>query len=317
MAAQKDLGDEDIMIVGALRKWHCDLAAGTGEVLWADFTSIRLAGSSWGIAEAYFLTGDGRVLGGRQVRRHAFVRSSGWPRFRDHHLAPLDGGLHAAMDLPALRIDLLYHPTALGWMPPGHRLEWESPDIRARVEGTVDAGSGAVKVAGAGYIDKISAALRLPTRPAAGFLRGRAHFPSETVVFGQFPSGDGGLLQGILLRRDQGHNADSSTAAAGNCRQRLRRVEDVQFFARAAGADGELTIVHPLFSLMLRDAHILGGCGAGGPVGRGDPLAAFLRRLSRAASRERVIASAHLEIGGRTVRGTALYERDQWTSGSV
>jgi hypothetical protein len=318
LAVQKDQGDEDIMVVGALRKWHFDLADDAGKVLWGELSAIRVAGISWGMAEAHFLTADGRIISDRQVGRHPFVRPSGWPRFRDHQLGRLDGRLHAAMDLPALRFDLLYHPTAPGWLPAGRGLHWESPDIRARVEGTVDSGSGAAKVSGTGYVDVMSGAMWLPGRPAAGFLRGRAHFPSETVVFGQFPAGDGGLLQGILIRRDQAHDAETSTQAAGNCRQRLRRIEDVQFFARAAAADGELTIVHPLFSLTLRDGRILDGSPQGRPgPGLRDPLARFLRRLSGAESREKVAASARLEIAGCTAFGTALYERDQWTSGSA
>jgi hypothetical protein len=316
------------MSIGALRKWHCDLAAGSGEVLWAEFSSIRLAGFSWGMAEAFLMVPGGGILSDREAGLLSCVRPSPWPRFRGHRLERMDGGLHAAMDFPSFRFDLLYDPMARGWVPGGPTdgrgaertgLQWESPDIRARVEGTFDAGSGAVKILGTGFVDMMSAAFSLGRRSAAPYLRGRAHFPSETVVFGQFPTEGGSLRQNILLRRERGDDAAASVAVSGNCRQRLRWVEDVHFFVRATGTEGALAIVHPLFTLTLTGGHVLGETPETCPsrAGRSAPMVRFLDRLGGAASRERVAASACLELAGRTALGTALYERGQWTSGSA
>lgn len=316
------------MSIGALKEWHFDLAAGSGEVLWAKFSSIRLAGFSWGLAEAFLIVPGGRILSDREAGLLSCVRASPWPWFRGHRLERMDGGFHAAMDFPSFRFDLHYHPMARRWVPGGPTAgrgaeragpQWESPDIRARVEGTVDAGSGAVKILGTGFVDTMSAALSLGRRSAGPYIRGRAHFPSETVVFGQFPTAGGGLRQDILLRREREHDAEAPVAASGNCRQRLRWVEDVHFFVRATGTAGELAIVHPLFSLTLTDGHVLGETAKAWSLsaGRSAPLVRFLDRLSGAASRERVAASARLEMGERTVLGAALYERGQWTSGSA
>lgn len=303
-----------------LKKWYFDVITDGGDVLYAYIIVYRLLGTRRALLSAHLAARDGRHI--RDSVTLPAPSVTHWDRIEvtGHKLERTAAGLRLFLDLPKLRVDLLYAPAG-DWRPNGKGvllrkgrgiLGWEVPLFRATVSGTIRPQGEKLDAGGTGYHDLVRTDIPPWRLPAKELVWGRAHFPSASLVWNQLTTRDGGVLQNVLVKQDgwPAHEPGGN----GSVRPRPRWIDDYQFRLADAAGPGTALISHPAFSLFLEENRVL----EESPVLTPDriawpPLRKTLDGLSARPEERKVISEARLEMGGCRERGLALHERVTWS----
>jgi len=293
-----------------LEKWSLDVATDQGDVLCAELTCFRLAGVGRTVVTGSLSTPDGREVYDSLATGPPKAGPAGRLAVRGYSLEPERGGFRVTLDLPRLGLDL--HCVSSGeWRPNGNgvlltrgarHFRWSAPRFRASVYGFLAFGSGKSIIRGTGYLEAMRTDIPPWRLRLSEIFRGKAYFPSSTLIFHQLTTGEGALLQNILVKRDFGPG--------------LRWVDDYQFQLDEKGHPGRTVLHHPAFTLSLTEKRMLEG-GAG-PSPRGTrPVSPWkvLDRLYGPAERRKVLSEAVLAMSGDEERGLAIHERVVWRRG--
>ena len=298
-----------------LQKWSLDVATDQGDVLCAELTSYGFAGFGRAILAADAWTTDGREVHDSLAVELPVIGPAGRVDARGFSLGPDRDGFRLALDLPRIGLDL--HCASGGeWRPNGNGVlltkgtrvfRWVVPQFRARVSGFLTMGSGKFDVQGTGCLVAVSSDLP-PWRPRITELfRGTAHFPFATLLFLELRTGEGAVIQNILVKKDEepGHRTE-----AGREPPRLRWIDDYQFQVDDRGHPGQTVLRHPAFTLSLTGKRALES-GAGSLAREDRPAFPWklLDRLYGRPESRKVLAEARLSMGGREERGLAFHER--------
>jgi hypothetical protein len=307
-----------------LQKWSLDVATDHGDVLCAELISYGLAGFGRTILTADAWTADGREVHDSLATELPIFGPAGRVGVRGFSLGPDRDGFRLALDLPRIGLDLLcasggeWRPNGSGvLLTKGTRVfRWVVPQFRASVSGSLAFGSEKFDVRGEGCLEIVSSDLPPWRLRFAKILRGTAYFPSTTLLFLELRTGEGAVSQNILVKRDlePEHRTEAvrfpPRCGAGREPPRLRWIDDYQFQLDDRGHPGQTVLRHPAFTLCLTEKRALES--GTGPLPR-EVRPAFLWKLldrlyGRPESRK-VLAEAHLSMGGREELGLAFHER--------
>ena len=303
-----------------LRKWYFDVITDGGDVLYAYIVVYRLWGKRRALLSAHLVTADGRHINESVTLPAPSLKNEDRIEIGSHRFQKGPAGIRLFLDLPGLRVDLVYaqagdwHPNGKGvLLRQGRRtLGWEVPIFRAAVSGTLDAGGEKLDAGGTGYHDFVWTDIPPWRLPAKQLVWGRAHFPSASLVWNQLTTREGAVHQNILVKHDGWPAADRG--GNGSVRPRPRWIDDYQFRLADPAAPGTTLLSHPAFSLSLEENRVL----EESPVSTPDriawpPLRKTLDGLSGRPEERKVVSEARLEMGGCVERGLALHERVAWS----
>ncbi len=315
-----------------LEKWSLDVATDQGDVLCAELTSFRFAGMGRAVIAAGVWTADGREVRDSQATGLPVVGPAGRVDVRGYSLEPARDGFRVSLDLPRIGLDLL---CASGgeWRPNGNGVlltrgtgifRWTVPRFRASVSGSLAFDSGKFDVRGRGCLEAVRTDVPPWRLRLAGIFQGRAHFPTSTLIFHQLATGEGAVIQHVLVKRDSEPGPPHRTEAAlfpprcgaGSQPPRLCWVDDYHFQVDHEGHAGKTTLLHPAFTLSLTEKRVLEG-GAGPPPRGIRPASPwkYMDCLYGRTERRKVLSEARLIMGGDEERGLAVHEQVVWRRG--
>lgn len=307
-----------------LQKWSLDVATDHGDLLSAELTSYGLAGFGLAILTADAWTADGREVHDSLATELPIIGPAGRVDVRGFSLGPDRDGFRLALDLPRIGLDFL---CASGgeWRPNGNGVllekgtkifRWVVPQFRARVSGSLTMGSGKFDVQGTGCLATVSSDLPPWRLRLIEIFRGAAHFPFTTLLFLELRTGEGAVIQNILVKKDlePEHRTEAALfparGGAGREPPRLRWIDDYQFQVDDRGHPGQTVLRHPAFTLSLTEKRALeSGAGSLAREVRPAFLWKLLDRLYGRPESHKVLAEAHLSMGGQEERGLAFHER--------
>jgi hypothetical protein len=308
------------MTLFELRKWYFDVITGGGDVLYAYIVIYRILATRRALLSAHLVTSDGRHIRDSVTLPAPSLKHRDGIEIAGHKLERTAPGLRLFLDLPKLRVDLLYAPAG-DWRPNGkgvllnkgrRTLIWEVPLFRAAVSGTIEPQGEKLDAGGTGYHDLVRTDIPPWRLPAKELVWGRAHFPSASLVWNQLTTREGAVHQNILVKQDRwpAHEPGRN----GSVRPRPRWIDDYQFRLADPAPPGTALISHPAFSLFLEENRVL----EESPVSTPDriawpPLRKTLDGFSGRPEERKVVSEARLEMGGCRERGLALHERVAWS----
>ena len=290
-----------------LEKWSLDVATDRGDILCAELASFRLAGLGRASLKAGVWTAGGREVHDSLVTGLPIAGPTGRVDVRGFSLEPGRDGIRVRLDLPRIGLDLL---CASGgeWRPNGNGVlltrgtgvfRWVVPLFRTSVSGALVLGSEKFDIRGTGCLEAVRTDIPPWRLRFTEIFRGKAHFPFTTLVFHQLTTGEGAVIQNILVKRD--------------FEPGLRWVDDYQFQVDDQSHAGKTILRHPAFTLSLTEKRALES-GAG-PSQRGiRPVSPWkvLDRLYGRPEIRKVLSEARLTMSGDEERGLALHERVVW-----
>jgi hypothetical protein len=305
------------MIPFYLKKWYFDVVSHEGDVLYFYFITARIAGVPQGIVSAHLITGEGREA--RALEKTPFASESGGSlRLGRHAFFLADGGVEAHLEFKNLNLNLVYSPRLGPWRSTesgvllarddrtSRALRWHVPVPSARVKGVISLNGHETPVVGEGYLDIVETDIPAWRLPLAELHWGRAHFAEQTLVFNQIKTRRGELIQNLLL---------TETPPDSGSEKRQRAVfDDQNFTLQADPQDAAMSLSRgSAFALCLTGPKVI----EESPVVTAERFKSkafrrVLKRLTGGPIEKKVVSRARLEFDGKTVLGTALYERVSW-----